>query len=412
MSKRKFHDISPTSNSKKMPKSGKKEVKSKKKKTKSKKINLDSIQVPLSNKFDSLSEDEESSEKTPKPVKIAPIVMTNVNIDINAILTELKLTCEVKITSIGRKIFPATADDKSKILIALKAKEIDFFSHPDNEQQIFKAILTGLPEINIKVISDSLTEEHEITPLKVTMFNTTAPSKIYLCLFNRDEVNMKTLNDIKSIYYHRIRWQPFKPKNKGPTQCYRCAMYGHGISNCNRYVVCMLCSGKHLTNACTVITKEQENPAYKCFNCASAKLQDAHKANDPICPFRAKYVATMDRAKGKNKTNTNTETKSTSANGHSHSRNRAPPQQPPVQNVTYAAAVGHSSHQTQSNQHEESEQQTHSRNRNTSTDDNGDLWTFTEVAQLLMSTINELKQCKSKYDQVIVIAKLIERANE
>lgn len=411
MSKRKFHDISPNS-SKKSPKSGKKKVRLKKNKTKSKELNLDSIQVPLSNKFDSLSDDEDISDKTQKPVKIAPIVMTNVNIDINKILSELKLHCEVKITSIGRKIFPATAEDKNTILTALKSNKLDFFSHPDNEHQIFKAILTGLPEIDTEIIIDTLKNEHNITPLKVTMFNTSALSKIYLCHFNKKEVNMKTLGELKSVYYHRIRWQPFKPKNKGPTQCYRCAMYGHGISSCNRYVVCMLCSGNHLTNTCTVITKEQENPAYKCFNCASAKLRDTHKANDINCPFRAKYVATMDRVKGKYKQTANNETKSFNASVHSHNRNQAQPQQPPIQNVTYAAAVSHSSHQMRTNQPTESFQPTHSRNRNTATNESGDLWTFTEVAQLLMSTINELKQCKSKHDQVIVIAKLIERANE
>lgn len=123
----------------------------------------------------------------------------------------------------------------------LKLEKIDFFSHPDNEQKIFKAILTGLPEIK--------TEE----------------------LLN-------------------------------PTQCYRCMLYGHGISQCMRYEVCSLCSGKHLTNTCTVIIKTTANAVYKCFNCVSANLPEQnHKATDPNCPYRAKYEQTVKNARDKNK---------------------------------------------------------------------------------------------------------------
>lgn len=162
----------------------------------------------------------------------------------------------------------------------------------------------GLPEIDTAIITDDLTSSHNITPTKVIMFNTKGTTKLYLCHFEKNSVNMKTLSSIKSVYHHIVGWQTYKPKSKGPTQCFKCTMYGHGISSCNRFAVCMLCSGNHLTTTCTVISKDTPNPVYKCFNCDGAKLKNDHKASDINCPFRAKYIATIDKARNNKKQKT------------------------------------------------------------------------------------------------------------
>lgn len=122
-----------------------------------------------------------------------------------------------------------------------------------------------------------------------------------------------------------------RKKLLNPTQCYRCMLYGHGISQCMRYEVCSLCSGKHLTNTCTVIIKTTENAVYKCFNCVSANLPEQnHKATDPNCPYRAKYEQTVKNARDKNeqpnvRTNTtsrNNSNKSISNNNHNNNTKR------------------------------------------------------------------------------------------
>lgn len=208
-----------------------------------------------------------------------------------------------------------------------------------------------MPEVETSDIIDSLKTNNNITATKVIMFNTKSQSKLYLCHFQKSEVNMKVLNAITSCHHHIIKWQPFKATRKGPTQCFRCMLYGHGISQCMRYAVCSLCSGNHLTNTCTIITKETANPEYKCYNCASAKLPaHNHKATDPNCPYRAKYEQTVKNARDKNKT-TNTSTNANThenANGNSSNTNvnnnndnsndhryvRAP--NPPPMRVSYA----------------------------------------------------------------------------
>lgn len=295
----------------------------------------------------------------------------------------------------------------------MKNENIDHFSHPDDSQKVFKAVLTGLPEIPTEDIISSLKSSHNITATKVIMFNTKSTSKLYLCHFQKSEVNMKLLNAITTCYHHIIKWQPYKPSRKGPTQCYRCMLYGHGISQCMRFAVCSLCSGNHLTNTCTKITKTTTNPVYKCYNCASAKLPTHnHKATDPNCPYRAKYEAAITNARDRNKnshTTNNIQTHTSQTNTNNDHRYVRAPQPPPM--TTSYANTARSSH---TNTRSQVPPRTHPNNRadtqQTSTDNNGNLWSLAEVTDLLLNSINELKACKTKLDQLKVIANLLQNA--
>lgn len=379
-------------------------------KTKTKeKIDLNAIQVPLSNKFNLLSEEGGEMVVDQKPPRVAPIIVTDFNANIQLITSELNLNYDLKIMSIGRKILPQSADDKNKITEALKSAKVNFFSHPDASNGTFKAILSGLPEIPIEEIASCLQTAHELTPSKIVMFNSKSFNKLYLCHFDKSNVNMKVLNAIKSVYHHIVTWLPYKPKRVGPTQCYRCCMYGHGISTCNRYAVCMLCSGNHTTKECTAYTQTDANNIYKCFNCASANIKHDHKANDSSCPFRAKYEETRDNARAK-RTNKSTTKRQSPPLGNTASNNNtkiftsAPA--PPLLTESYASAV-----RSNRNIHPQSQDQSSIPHAHThAPDSNSNLWSFAEVTTLLLNSINELKQCKSKLDQLKVIAKLLQHA--
>lgn len=145
----------------------------------------------------------------------------------------------------------------------------------------------------------------------------------------------------------------------------------------------MLCANNHLTTACTVITKESSNPTYKCFNCASANLKHDHKASDVSCPFRAKYIATMEKVRG------NKKQQSTQITDNKNTHN------------THAQDTGMYVRAPQRRSYAETHNTTTKPQSNHSA--SNDLWTITEVTQLLLSCINDLKQCKSKLDQVVVI---------
>ena len=393
-------DDSHTKNNKKNP--------PKKKKISLKKKDFSQIQVPLSNQFDLLSDDEDNTkkEKKEKKERITAVVVTDMHKDINKIIADLKVNCDIKITSVGKKLFSKTADDKNKIINALKTEKINYFSHPSGENKTFKLILCGLPEIDTKLISESLSSTYNLTPTKIMLFNTKSTSKMYLCHFTQtDKVNEKSVSTIKSVYQHIVTWKKFKPTNKGPTQCYRCSMYGHGIGGCFRYAVCMLCAGNHLTKECEVIKKDTPNPAYKCFNCASAKLQHNHKANDLNCPFRAKYIVTIDKARNKNKAKTESkrDIERIHTNVHSSAGTFVRAPMPTPLTRTFAETIASSN--TQSNR-----RNTPRAENNTQTQSNDDLWSFAEVTHLLLTSINELKKCKTKIEQLAVIAHLLEHA--
>lgn len=386
---------------------------------------LNKCQVPLSNRFEALNNDDdnvvdmEKKEKEKKD-KISPIVVTTQNIDIQKIANDVKVECNIQIMSIGRKVFVQSINDKNRLKEAFTSQKIDFFTYADDANKSFKIILSGLPAIEIDLIVTELTTKHEITPTKVVMFNSTSAKKLYLCEFNKSEVNNKKLNIVHGICNHIIKWIPYKPKRKGPTQCQRCLMYGHGISSCNRFTVCAHCAGSHLTNTCTVNNEQTNKPVYKCFNCASNDLPHNHTANDESCPFRAKYIATMTSVRDKSKRGTK---KNVHINNNTQATRRlvdAPA--PPPLTSSFA-------HTTASRSNIQSNTQTfipkaststtfnsftpnHNTNAQTNKTNEPSLWSFSEVTQLLLSSINELKQCKSKMDQLAVIANLLQYACE
>lgn len=384
-----------------------------------KKINLNDIQVPLTNRFAELSDDESEmlvGDDSPKHAKkVSPIVVTDVKKDIQKILNDLKIKCDIKIVSIGKKIFVQSIDDKTKIIESLKTQKINFFSHPDDANNTFKVVLSGLPEIDTNEIITEMQTTYSIEVTKVVMFNTKSQSKLYLCHITKTKnLNLKTLNTIKVIYHHIVKWQAYKPKQQ-PTQCYRCCMYGHGARSCNRYAICILCSGNHLTKQCTIILPNTVNPEYKCFNCMSAKLQHNHKANDPKCVFRAKYVVTKEMAQSKHKQKPPSKRHASEReNNSTEYRYVRAPQPPPLTHTFAATTKNKQNPQTLTSIRQASSSLASNASMSTNTfapsNSSDDLWTITEVAQLLSQSINELKQCSSKLDQLNVIARLLSHA--
>lgn len=342
---------------------------------------------------------------------IAPIVITDHVTDVQTIFEALKVKCNIKLNSVGRKIFPNSTEDKNKIIEHLKKEKIGFFSHPEKNTKTFKVVLAGLPQVDTACIASSLTEQ-TLTPTNITMFNTQSKNKLYLVHFNAEEVNKKVLDAVKYVYHHVVKWMPYKPKRNGPTQCLKCLMYGHGISSCCRYTACMLCAGEHLTKQCpTHNDSAATNIVFKSFNCASANLAHAHKANDVNCPFCQKYEDARNNARSKTAPIQRSQTHT------SQSTQQQTKQQ--QQNQTYADRLRASS-SAPSTSNQQSRTHTQARQPNTSTQsipsDNcnaspiSNLWSFEECANLLFNSIQRLQNCNSKIDQLMVIADLMKHA--
>lgn len=384
---------------------------------------LHSIQLPTSNTFAALDNEMDTHDQQTttiaKKTSISPIVVTDHTTDVQAMFSELNLEkCNLKIISIGRKIFPSTAEEKEIIEKHLKTKNVDFYTHPGKSEKVFKVVLSGLPQVDVKVIETDLTAQ-KVTPTKITMFNTESKNKLYLIHFNAEQVNKKTLEAIKYVYHHVIKWQPYKPKRSGATICYRCCTYGHAQSGCFRYSVCMLCAGAHLTSACTIHKKgdKSNSTSFACFNCKSAKLQHDHKANDVSCPFREKYEIARNKARTKTTTNNRSQ-----ANTTSFVQARAPPplrvsfadsmrtaSSTSSRIHTNATATNNTQPHARANINARSSYpSTHSNDNNTNVNNN--IWSFEECSNILFDSIERLQKCESKFEQLKVIADLLKYA--
>lgn len=379
---------------------------------------LNSIQLPIKNRFDPLANNDDNDMETEqqqeqKKHSISPIVVPDHVSDIQSIFTALNLKCNLKLNSVGRKILPDSAEEKQKIIEQLKEKNIGFFTHPEKDTKAFKVILSGLPAVDTSEIERSLVEQN-ITPSKITMFNTKSTNKLFLIHFDASQVNKKTLETVKYVYHHSIKWLPYKPKRNGPTICMRCCMYGHGISSCNRFIVCMLCAGTHLTKDCTTHNRENNtNENFKCFNCMSAKLRYDHKANDINCPFREKYETARNNARSKRTT--------TNQSAQANTSRFAPAPTPPPLRTSFADSMRNTASSsssrapfsaTSTTRNTQSHANTESRSNTTSTQSNvnNNLWSFDECANILFDSIERLQQCKTKFDQLKVIAELLKHA--
>lgn len=195
-------------------------------------------------------------------------------------------------------------------------------------------------------------------------------------------------------------------------------MYGHGISSCNHFTVCALCCGSHLSNVCNTFNDQTNQPVYKCFNFASNDLPHNHKVTDPSCLFRAKYISTMSSARDKSK---RIPKKITSNNNTLTTKRHTDAPAPPPLTESFAYIAGarankqpNTSTSTNSaNSFASSSSTSFAPNTDSSAHTNtnsSNLFTFAQLTQLLLSSINELKQRKTKLDQIQVIANLLQYA--
>lgn len=347
--------------------------------------------IPTSNRFSALPIDS-AKATAKKPRAPAPVTITD-KTNPNDLLQSLKINYKLKISGIGVKIFTENVDDFALLCSKLSELNVEFFSHSPGEDKLFKLMLHGLPEFPTNEISEHLKSQNNVTVTKITMLKSEGSFKRYLVLFDPKENSKADIKNIKVILNHIIRWLPAKRINRGPTQCFNCGMYGHGISACFRKPKCILCGGDHISKECS-FGESNDQRVFKCHNCRANNLQHNHKANDPQCPSRQKYMEIRASANNKKKSG------QISTPQYVHSNNLFPPLPPPPLMRTFADAAKPqlqkqrttNIRQAQSNAHE------------------NDLFTFAEISEIMLSCVNELAKCTSKIDQMRVVANMFSYA--
>lgn len=329
----------------------------------------------------------------PPPIKITDDRLNTANI--KKYITDLDIkSFQTKGMSIGIKVDLDELEDHAKLIEKLKSENIAFFTHSASDQKLFKVVLSGLPKINTNIIVDEL-KRYNITPSSITELSTSNVNPkfcLYLVQLPKNDISLGQLRKIRAIDHIVVEWKPFKPRNKGPTQCKRCAMLGHGAQNCHRKEACLICaSTQHVVDNCPFKEETNEAFVYKCFNCASKKLANTqHRANDPNCPSRIEYLEIRNKINHRNSIR----------NSNLHHNNTFKLNQDNFPNLNRNAGFKAST---------QSIGPTYAEKLKSSPANDG-LYSMEDLSEILYETVDELMACTNKGQQLKVLFKLLSNA--
>lgn len=338
--------------------------------------------------------------KKPKNISRPPPIITDMSTKIDEVLKSLQIDkYQCKIMSIGTKVFLEKAEDHAKLYSSLKQSSIEHYTFSDRNSKPLKVVLSGLPCIPTDDVTEEL-KQLNITPINVYQMTTRTPNPhraLFLLHLKHDEVSMNDLNKINTICHTRVSWAPYRPSKRGPTQCNKCSMYGHGARNCGRKAVCFHCaSNEHDTKTCPLkqdISSHESNIVYKCHYCISHGLLPMnHRANDKSCPGRQRYV---DIKQVSNSSRRGAPVPTRQNLPKQHIGQHDLPRRVVQPGVSFSNVLtGNVTADNNTNGGSESES----------------LFNTAELFNIFSKAINDMRKCKNKLDQLQVIASLLSHA--
>lgn len=265
------------------------------------------VLLPTHNRYDILTENGAEirlTKEVTKKVRVPPITIFNHSAtDVTKALVEAEIKdYSIKHLRHGLHIYCDKTEDFQKARKLFTEKQMQHYSHELPTEKQFKAVLTGLHQMEIKELLDELrlkglnpTAARIITPRNAGKRN----DVLYVVNFEKGTVKLRELNDVRVIFHTRVNWEPYRHRN-GLVQCTRCQRPGHGVKYCQMPPRCGYCAGNHESKDCastkkaitesatkkdSAETMEVKTPA-KCCNCN----ESGHFATDPNCPKRAQYL--------------------------------------------------------------------------------------------------------------------------
>lgn len=252
----------------------------------------------------------ENKKGTPPPI----IVTGKSYADTKTILNVLSLTdYALKITAIGIKIQLENESEYDATCVYLRDEKIEHYTHKKKEEKSFKAVMYGLPQADLAELKQFFDSRLNIATNGIFEIKTKSNdpnTAIYLFHFNKKDISMEVLNKIKVVNQTIVKWAPYSPKFKGPTQCRLCTMYGHGAENCHRKKICIHCaSSEHDSTKCGMCpsnanaSSNVNGAVFKCFSCSAQGLPSNHPATDRNCPARNNYLDIRQKLNNRNTPN-------------------------------------------------------------------------------------------------------------
>lgn len=213
------------------------------------------------NRFDLLGEvdDMEASSDEDEVIvspnaKFPPIIVDG-NSGFTSVTKLLGVEYKFQRMTIGTKVISSTATQYNDAIKKLQLAGLTFFTHPRQDHKKFKLVIFGLPRLEISAMAEEFKNTYNIEPVsikEITTIRSSVDDAIYMIEFNREQVSKKEVRKIRHFNGIIIKWRTPTKNSRGPTQCSKCSMYGHGSSNCYRNPVCSACAGCHDVAACSL----------------------------------------------------------------------------------------------------------------------------------------------------------------
>ena len=197
-------------------------------------------------------------------------------------------------TGKGYRIFPDDMESHKLLSERLKGKA-QHFSHDPKGSKAFQRVVRGLDRLDSDDLRLLIEEATGSSPSSVQPLGqgSAARGQLFLVKWPAGAMNSATLNSCRYLGHYKVTWEAPKKREPGPTQCTRCARFGHGQRNCQCSPVCLFCAEPHLFSVCVAAREPPQvrQPFLRCFNCALFKDRDSnHAANDKSCQSRAEFV--------------------------------------------------------------------------------------------------------------------------
>lgn len=322
-----------------------------------------------------------STDRTPI-ITVLNISIKELTSKIASSLSHVSNSSRYKLTQFGIKVYTSTVDHFKQLRSFLIEQNINFFSHPLREERTKKFTLYGLHDMNTDDVTNLL-KDNNISPSNVAKLNIRKrrydDQTIYLLYFPfSSNMTIEKLRTVKYIEHVVVRFEEYSIHKTGVTQCANCLNFSHGARNCYLPPRCIKCGESHKSSVCNKNLQPNDPKSkipkslVKCANC-----QGPHTANFSKCPARIKYLEVRELARNQNsKTNRNIRQQNHNSNAQQFSSNR----KSILSSNSWAKTVQRSI--------------------------SNDLFSPTECYEIFKTFMNEISKCKSKLEQINVIARL------
>lgn len=220
-------------------------------------------------------------------INIPPFVFTSAaefKCGLDIVYKHAKANHYIKYMRVGTKIQVTTMESYIDIDKEMSLLKIKYFTHDLMPERANKFVLNGLPYMEINELKAEI-ESNGLEPLNIQSVSAKNPrydkEHIYFVTFP-STINLSDVQKVNALNHTIVKWYKYINKQKGPTQCRKCLIYGHGMRNCHLLNICAKCGQSgHSEDTCLVVPEQ-----FKCSNC-----KGNHLATDPSCKSRADFMA-------------------------------------------------------------------------------------------------------------------------